>query len=367
MRATTFRLLFPALGLLAGACDDSDAPFEPPVAEQEVPGSDLSGLATARWADGYLTLMDPTGASKPPSTLVYNRSGGKITVTRPAGTTGRYIATFSGLSRLLGTSSTVQVTAYGPGNAHCKAVNAYLVSDKVEVRCFNSATGAPAGAGFSLVVLRKAANRAFAYAHQPTASSYSPQAKGSWNPSGTSKVIRHGTGSYQVIFNGLGAQLSGHGGHAQVSAVGPGHAYCKLTEEWGGSPNLGVLVQCYTLAGQPVDAKFTVLFQKSAAHVAFVYVNRPGIGDHEPDRFWSAHPRGGIIWIGHASTGVYYVDWLGVDPEIIDLGNIQVTALGFHDSAQCKIHGYGSQIAGVRCFAPNGSPVDVAFTVLLGS
>jgi hypothetical protein len=61
------------------------------------------------------------------------------------------------------------------------------------------------------------------------------------------------------------------------------------------------------------------------------------------------------------------VDWRGIDPAIIELGNIQVTALGFQEYAQCKIHDVGSTIAGVRCFAPNGTLVDVAFTVLMGS
>jgi hypothetical protein len=369
MRTTSFRLLFPALSLLAGACDDSDSPFEPPPAEQEVPAveTDQPSLSGGRWADGYLTVLDPAGPAKPPATLVYNRSGGRITLTRPTGTTGRYIATFTGLSAVLGAKSTVQVTGYSLDNAHCKPVNGVLVNDKVEVRCFNSATGAPAEAAFSLVVLRKSASRAFAYANQPTSASYSPQASGSWNPSGTTKVTRLSTGYYQVHFNNLGAQLSSHGGHVQVSAVGAGSAYCKLSEEWGGSPNLSVVVQCYTLAGQPADAKFTVLFQRPAAHLAYAYANQPTTARYSPGPFWSSNPTGGSISVQRASTGVYFVDWQGVAPAIIDLGNIQVTALGFQEYAQCKIHGFGDTIAGVRCFAPNGTLVDVAFTVLLGS
>ncbi len=365
--ATLLGLLLVPIVLAASACEDSNSALEPSSEEEARRADQLAALAAARWADGYLTMFNLANPSDLPEAYRYNRSGGRITVTRPAGSTGRYIATFTGLSTLLGTKSTVQVTGYGRDNAHCKPVTGVLVNDKVEVRCFNSATGVPAEAAFSLVVLRKTADRAFAFAHQPTAASYTPQAKGSWNPAGTMKVNRLGTGSYQVLFNKLGAQLSGVGGHVQVSAIGTGNAYCKLAEEWGGSPNLGVIVQCYTLAGQPVDAKFTVLFQRSAAHVAYVYANRPGTTSYEPDRFWSAHPTGGKISISRASTGLYYVDWVGADPEIIDMGNIQVTALGFHEYAQCKVEAYGSQIAGVRCFAPSGTLVDVAFTVLMGS
>jgi hypothetical protein len=49
------------------------------------------------------------------------------------------------------------------------------------------------------------------------------------------------------------------------------------------------------------------------------------------------------------------------------MGTMQVTALGFYDYAQCKIHGFNAERAAVRCFAPNGTLVDVAFTVLMGS
>ncbi len=360
MRATSFRELLPVLGLLVGACDDSDAPFEPVV-------GDLPSVAAARWADGYLTLLDPTGASKPAATLVYNRSGGKITVTRPAGTTGRYVVTFTGLSGVLGAKSTVRVTGHGVDNAHCKPVNAVLANDKVEVRCFNSATGKPAASGFSVAVLRKANDRVFAYAHKPAAASYSPQAKGSWNTSGSIRVNRFGPGTYQVLFNKLGPLLDNHGGSVHVSAVGTGNAYCKLAEEWAGMPNLGIAVQCYTLAGNPVDSKFTVLLQRPAEHVAYAYASQVGTANYSPDPYRSFNPAFGPISVQRSSTGIYYVDWRGVDPAIIDLGNIQVTALGFQEYAQCKVSAVGSNVAGVRCFAPSGALVDVAFTILMGS
>jgi hypothetical protein len=56
----------------------------------------------------------------------------------------------------------------------------------------------------------------------------------------------------------------------------------------------------------------------------------------------------------------------GIDAEIRDLGNAQVTAYG-EGASQCKVTGSGQETVGVLCFAPNGARVNTYFTVLLGS
>ena len=77
------------------------------------PGAALLG-DRAHWADGYLVAGDPTTASYGPGpSTSFNRSGGPITITKPAGTTGRYIVTFSGLSTHLGGRNTVHATGFG--------------------------------------------------------------------------------------------------------------------------------------------------------------------------------------------------------------------------------------------------------------
>ena len=111
-----------------------------------------------------------------------------------------------------------------------------------------------------MLVTRDYSDLAFAYANQPTIASYSPAAAGSWNPAGTSKVVRNGVGQYLVTFNGLGAELpSTAGGHVQVNAVGTGGAHCQIAA-WGGTPNMAVRVGCFTPGGARVDSKFTVCF-----------------------------------------------------------------------------------------------------------
>ena len=87
----------------------------------------------AHWADGYLVAGDPTAAAYTPLlNTSFNRTGRAITITKPAATTGRYIATFAGLSTYLGSRNTVRVTALGtvPGaeTAYCKPMAATPVS-----------------------------------------------------------------------------------------------------------------------------------------------------------------------------------------------------------------------------------------------
>jgi hypothetical protein len=323
----------------------------------------------AYWADGYLRSRDKIASfSTPEPSHSFNRSGGAMTVTKVAGTTGRYVARFRGLSALLGTRSTVHVTEFGGTQdaTYCKPVGAYLVRDSVEVRCFKIGTGAAANALFYLQVAGKRADRAFAFAHQPTATGYSPAAAGSWNPAGASKVTRTGVGQYLVTFNGLGARLpAGVGGHVQVNAVGVGKAHCEIGA-WGGSPDLAVRVGCYTPAGAPVDAKFIVLFALPAAHLAYALADQLDRDNYSPSPVYSSNPVGGAITITRYAVGEYDIVWTGVEAEIRDFGNAQVTAYG-QDGAQCKVAGVIKDAVGVQCFAPNGTPVNTYFTVLLGS
>ena len=231
----SFRLLLLPIALVAAGCEDNESPFEPLPAEEPVPvveptSGPLEDLAY--WADGYLQATNPTATSYHPlAERSFNRSGGAMTITKVAGTTGRYIARFSGLSALLGGKSTVRVTASGDNNTYCKPVSASLVRDSVEVRCFRIGTGAAANVAFYLQVIGKRDNLAFAFGNQPTAVSYTPSSAGTWNPAGATQVVRIGIGQYYVSFKGLGGRLPADvEGHVQVNAIGTGKTYCKVEE-----------------------------------------------------------------------------------------------------------------------------------------
>jgi hypothetical protein len=372
--ATSLRLLLVPAALLGSACDDSSNPIAPeelPIAEAEAPGPEQTTGPQedfANWADGYIWVATVDGKVVPVSNASFNRSGGAMTVTKVAGTTGRYVVRFKGLSGLLGGKSTVHVSGSNSklGGGYCKPVGGFLVRDSVEVRCFRIGTGAATNADFQLSVLGKRDDRAFAFANQPTASNYAPASAGSWNPAGAIRVYRDGIGLYRVVFSGFGARLpAGSGGHVQVNAVAGNKVHCK-TEEWGSSTDLVVTVACYTPAGARADAKFTTMVTPPAAHLAFVWADQPTLSSYNPHSFYSSNPVGGSVVVTRAQVGSYHVRWIGVDAEIRDFGNAQVTAWGF-DNAQCQVGFLDAEGVSVQCFGPNGAAVDTYYSLLLGS
>lgn len=368
---TLLRLALPAALLLG--CGDRETALEPatdwesPVAAAD-PDAPEAALATGRWAAGYTTAGKPTLSTYNPSgDQSYNRSGQRIVITKPAGTTGRYVVTFPGLSAVIGVKSTVHVTAGQDIVGYCASMAGTLVTDKVEVRCYRTGTGAAANATFSIAVLGKGPDRAFAFANQPTAATYAPASAGSSNPAGTMKVVRYSTGNYGVVFANLGTRLSGVSGQEQVQAVG-GKAYCKGIDGWGGNPDVTVGVQCYSAAGTLVDAKFTVLVQLPASKVAYAYISLPTQPSLPLDPHWNWNPSGSAVAFTRLTTGEYSIEWPFADGLIVGYGTVQVTAItgDLFDNSRCTAsHGYA--YARVKCYAANGVPVDVPFTVLIGS
>ena len=334
--------------------------------------ADLDGLAKtadrAHWADGYAWADQPSSMSYTPwFDYSFNRTGGAIVITRPSGTTGRYNVRFTGLSAFLGDKSTVHVTSFGPGDIYCKPTTPTLVNDVLQVRCYDASSGAAVNTSFTVFVTGNYTDNAFAHAHQPTGTSYVPQANGSWNPGSTIRVTRSGTGTYSVLFTGLGAlaQAAANGGHVQVVAVGTDLAHCKVTY-WAGSPQLNASVRCFTRTGVPKDTKFNVLFQLPSPHLGYAWASDPTNAGYYANTFYGHNAWGGSTFIRRAGVGSYTVEFYGLQNALLDGGNVQVTAYG-GGSAQCKVEAWAFSSVAVLCFAPDGTPVDSYFTLFLGS
>jgi hypothetical protein len=365
--AYSFRLLLVPAALLAAACEDSTFPGEPSVPSPAEPAPEVQApTSTPRWADGYVWADNPTAAFYTPGPFYsFNRTGGAIQITKPAATTGRYLVKFTGLSAFLGHKSTLHVTAYNGVDSYCKPVSPHLVRDAVEVRCFRASTGEALNERFTVLVLRQAGRLAFANAHRPTRTNYAPRARGSWNPVGTIRVFRHAVGGYQVIFNGLGllASSTNNRGQVQVTAVGTENQYCRVGS-WDGDR---IDVQCFTRSGAPVDTKFNVLFLLPSNHLAYAFAQKPVADSYSPDPSFSSNPAGGDISITRFGTGRYTVTWTGLEPEIFDGGNPQVTATGVPSNVQCNVSAWDVQAVVVRCFGPDGALMDTQYNVLFGS
>lgn len=364
-----FRLLLLPTALLAMGCEDNDSPFEPLPAEEAAPAAEpVAGPQEdlAYWADGYLRLGDKTAASTTANpAFSFNRSGGAITTAKVAGTTGRYIVTFLGLSAALGGKSSVHVSALGADATYCKPVGGTLASNKVEVRCYRIGTGAPMNSLFTLMVIGKTDARGFAFANQPTATDYAPAGAGSWNPTGATRVFRDGVGRYRVVFQGFGARFPTNGGHVQVNATGTAKTHCKSVEQ-GTRPDFQVLVWCFTPAGAPADAKFAVLVTPPAAHLAYAWANQSTTASYTPDPTYSWNPVGGSVTVTRNGVGSYFIKWTGIEAEIRDGGGVQVTAYDPLE-AQCIVSAWQENGAAIRCLGPNGLPVDAVYSVMIHS
>jgi hypothetical protein len=355
---------------LAPAAPSDAAPEQTASLEELVPvRRDFGSLIAdrAHWADGYAWANNPTSASYAPlPSWAFNRLGNPITITKPAGTTGRYLVKFGGLSSFLGNRSTVHVTGYTSDNTYCKPAGPAVVNNQVEVRCFRPGTGAAVDALFTVLVTRNYGDLAFAYASQPAAASYAPPAAQSWNPGGAINVTRSAVGSYLVTFTDLRTLTLPRLGHVQVSAVGTSSAHCKVLN-WGGGPaDLMVSVRCFSSAGVPIDSKFNVLYLLPAPRLGFVWASQPTDPSYAPASPWTSNPSAAPVSITRTGVGAYTVAWLGADPFIIDGGDVQVTAYG-SGNAQCKVERWSGDNAFVRCFGPTGAPMDTQFAALYGS
>lgn len=347
---------------LAGCSEDHTVTGPDP---EVSPRSDLD-LAVApatQYADGYAWGSNPTAASYPAiATYAFNRSGGAITITRQG--VGTYTVRFAGLSAVLGTKSTVHVTGYGVTNTYCKSASQKLLSDVVQIKCFDAASGRPSDAQYTVHITKRYGDLAFAYASQATGTDYAPPGSASHNPAGAIRVFRDGVGSYRVRFTGLGSRLTANGGHAQAIALGTGAQHCKILR-WTGTPDLDVYVLCYSRAGALKDVKFNVLLATPNPGLAYAWADQPFAGSYAPNLRYRFNPSGGPVTIFRTGIGRYTVRWTGLS--LLGGGDVQVTAYGA-GNVVCKVERWGIPDALVRCFNPaTNLLVDSSFDVMLFS
>lgn len=213
---------------------------------------------------GYVLANNPTASSYTPITTHQSNSTGALnTITRSA--IGTYTVRMPGLGIAAGH---VQVTAFGDTTDFCK-VTGWGPSGSTQtigVKCF-TATGSPRDSLFTLTYVDRinilglhvccqpdGHHSAYAWAHNPTATSYTPFSSyqfASSNTTGT--VTRSGVGAYNVKWEFMNL----NNGNVQVTAYNTTSASCKVAA-WNSSS--GVQVRCFTASGVPIDTLFDVAF-----------------------------------------------------------------------------------------------------------
>jgi hypothetical protein len=224
--------------------------------------------ASGRAADAYYTVYitkkygdlafayasQPTATNYVPPGSASSNPAGAIRVFRNG--VGNYTVRFTALgSRLTTNGGHAQAVALGTGAQHCKVGSWGGSPDlNVNVLCY-SRFGDLKDVKFNLFFATPNPNLAYAWANQPTTSSYSPNTFYRSNPSGGAVTItRSGVGRYSVAWSGLSLL---DGGDVQVTAYSGGNIVCKV-EGWG-STSVGV--RCFNPATNAlVDSYFDIMY-----------------------------------------------------------------------------------------------------------
>ncbi|MEM7786865.1 MAG: hypothetical protein AAF594_03950, partial [Bacteroidota bacterium] len=203
--------------------------------------------------------------------------------------------------------------------------------------------------------------RAYAWADQQTADSYTPSPAFSYNSSGGDiTATRSEEGRYAVTFADLGSIASA--GNVQVTAYGS-TASC-VSNGWGStSGGLRVNVRCDDADGNPSDARYTVLFVTSAdaavPTMAYAWASQPENASYTPSTAYSYNGAGGAITATRSAAGTYQMQFADLS---MSNGNVQVTA--YQSDARCTVTGWAGPNINVRCYDPAGALVDSPYTVL---
>ncbi len=315
-----------------------------------------AGTALAQRGVAYAWVFDASAASVSP-TYSLNPSGQTITATHNG--TGNYTVSFPGSG--IGTGWDLQIIAYGGDTNYCKTGS--WGGDAVNVLCFNTA-GAAADARFTVLAIanNNDKNIAFAWADQPSTSSYSPDSSYAYNPTGGITITRSSVGSYSVNF----ANQNLNGGTVQITSYGSGNSNC-YSGGWGGT---FANVECQNASGAAVDSYFVIAIIPagvSPSGLAFTWANNSTASSYTPVSTYTYNP-GGPVSITRNGPGNYNVTFTGIDTAEISGGDVRATAYG--TTNRCKVFSWGSGggsdiVANVGCYNISGTPSDSVYEVLV--
>jgi hypothetical protein len=320
-------------------------------------------FAWAEWADSADYAVSPNFSFS---------TGGAIRSTRSA--TGTYAVRFPGVAAGNGQRQTVQVSAYGPDEPkRCRVASAGNEgSDFVaHVQCHDF-TGALADARFDILVAPAGSTQGRSgFVVSPASASAPIDATLAHNSSG--KLIhfeRTSLGVYRVQFDGLDRPANDVPETLHVSAYGPGSAWCKHNA-WVGDPGSGHLlieVACYSAAGSPADARFTLLVLgqgRASRRLGYVLADALTSASYTPNLLYNYNSAGGPNTAGRESVGEYTVNWPGLatGPGLAETN--LVTAYGGADANYCQVGFWAANDATrVLCYDTSGNPVNSRFTAL---
>ncbi|MFN8620003.1 MAG: hypothetical protein U0869_04520 [Chloroflexota bacterium] len=343
-----------ALGatLLAGAAGSAASPADV--------SADHWGWAVFRNPSTSATLTGKDGAT---------RNGGAVTVNRSK--VGLYEVTFAGEGTGAGT---VSVSPIGTKPRYCSILGWGGTPDvDISVACFlrnGTRTDTPfAITWLSLGAPTSSPSVAYLWAEEAALTSYTPYFVYNYNGmSGANTIHRESTGTYTARLEDMGYI----GGQAYATAYGQ-KAWCQATgwsviDDPAGPDEEQVKVKCRDFSGNAVDSLFALTFlnnqgpKGTQGPVAYARATKPRVAAYHPAPALQ-YSSPGVQWtFSRAAKGVYTA-------RIVDapLGGVALVNATTATPNRCQLSSIaktgGVQKVGVRCFEPDGSPVDAPYVV----
>jgi hypothetical protein len=301
-------------------------------------------------------------------------SGAAIRATRSG--PGAYRVWFPELASGPGQRESVHVSAYGNGPPRRCRVRSWendgtaLVAD---VRCHDFA-GAPADSQFDILVVPAgsvAGRHGFVVTETPEGGPIPAQSAHN-STGGRIDVTRTGEGMYQVLLGGLAREnFSAEREVLHLTAYGDGTGWCRI-DFWDPPQDepedMAVHVRCYSHEGDLQDTPFSLLLLSQGRperRIGYVWANSTTSAGYTPSNAYNFSSAGGLNTACWAETGIKDVSWSGLARTVGSTAETNlVTAYGGTTPTYCQVGDWGSSATRFRCYSPDGSPTNSAFTAI---
>lgn len=306
-----------------------------------------------------------------PSYSTNTAGGGEARIERTG--VGAYRVTFPGLGGEGAAGGNVQLTPYAANGAFCNVLSwsSSGVDFVINVRCYGP-SGAAADSRYNVLATWPETGDhglGYAWANQPTAASYSPAAAYSHNAANEATMIqRHGPGSYDVTFKGLGGSASA-GGHVQVTAYGS-TAQCQVHHWASSGDDFRARIGCQSANGKPSDTRYTVLVRapdRPHPRYSYLWADKPTTQHYIPNTSYSHSAVAAAVEIDRLGVGYYRATFRDHGDARFAGGHVQVSSYGTTLS-RCESAGWSSVGSDarvwVRCYGSSAAAIDTRFTLL---
>ncbi|MDQ8046975.1 MAG: S8 family serine peptidase [Patulibacter sp.] len=206
---------------------------------------------------------------------------------------------------------------------------------------------------------------AFVVSTLASTASYTPSVTLQGNSTGASNSVEHtATGWYTVHFPNIGNPTSAN---IQVRGWQDSTNRCVPSGSGTSGSTGNVIVRCFTPAGTPVDATFTISIQVNeakATKTSGYLTTIDGTTSTTPPAKRQANSTGATNTVNRITTGRYSASFPGFTGAV---GNPQVTATGTSGNFCQIVPPLSVSSVDVACYSPAGTPADTTFSLSFAS